>query len=496
MYNCKIYDTVTGEPIVLEKPEDVIGKKVNIRGTEYTVVGIIDSGELPSKYDELKDPENRNYTLYSGLYYELQDGLHLMAFVDENSFVQIAEENHYSYVMEDFDSHRVSAAMGKEAGNTYIFPEWANAGYAAFSKYAVAEDIFSLVDGKTVPADNEAVISKGLFYELLMELANKDMSSSDAAVQEKAGEIYELASKLYLGGVEYENKLTGAYEFRAFTEAETQEYFDKLISLVKEDSKQLTLAMKLFDDSEAVTIGAEQEYTIIGLWDGGTLGGQKILLSDKAAKDLWETHKVNLDYYSEYITDYVEPEGAIYETLFLPYDHSDEQTNQLWDIYENKKYDENDSRSTLTSALISNLEMVDMMVDALSKVFLYVGLVLAVFAALLLSNFISVSISYKKREIGILRAVGARSIDVFKIFFSESFVITAICIVLSVLGSLACCALINGVLVELISASLFVFGPLSFGVLLAVATITAVVATFLPVWNAAKKKPVESIRAL
>ena len=496
IYNCKIYDTVTGEPIVLEKPEDVIGKKVNIRGTEYTIVGIMDSGEISSKYDELKDPENRNYTLYSGLRSELQDGLHLMAFVDENSFVQIAEENHYSYVMEDFDARPVTTTMGKGTGNTYTFPEWANAGYAAFSKYAVAEDIFSLVDGKTVPADNEAVISKGLFYELLMELANKDMSSSDVAASEKASEIYELASKLYLGGVEYENKLTGAFEFRAFTEAETQEYFDKLISLVKEDGKQLTLAMKLFDNNEAVTIGAQQEYTIIGLWDGGAFGGQKILFSDKVAKDLWETHKVNLDYYSEYITDYVEPEGAIYETLFLPYDHSDEQTNKLWDIYENKKYDENDSRSTLTSALINNLEMVDMMVDALSKVFLYVGLVLAVFAALLLSNFISVSISYKKREIGILRAVGARSIDVFKIFFSESFVITAICIVLSVLGSLACCALINGVLVELISASLFVFGPLSLGVLLAVAATTAVIATFLPVWNAAKKKPVESIRAL
>jgi len=114
----------------------------------------------------------------------------------------------------------------------------------------------------------------------------------------------------------------------------------------------------------------------------------------------------------------------------------------------------------------------------------------------LLSNFIAISISYKKREIGILRAVGARSIDVFKIFFSESFVITAVCLVISIVGSVAVCSAINAILVDLIDASLFVFGPLSWIVLLAIAFVTAVVATFIPVWNAAKKKPVESIRAL
>jgi len=121
---------------------------------------------------------------------------------------------------------------------------------------------------------------------------------------------------------------------------------------------------------------------------------------------------------------------------------------------------------------------------------------LAVFAALLLSNFITVSISYKKQEIGILRAVGARSLDVFKIFFSESFVITAICVAISIFASVVGCTLVNDMLIEMIGASLFVFGIVSLLVLIGVALVTVVVATFVPVWNAAKKKPVESIRAL
>ena len=61
----------------------------------------------------------------------------------------------------------------------------------------------------------------------------------------------------------------------------------------------------------------------------------------------------------------------------------------------------------------------------------------------MLSNFISVSISNKKREIGILRAVGARSLDVFKIFFSESFVIGLICVLFSSGISMWLCNTIN-----------------------------------------------------
>ena len=107
-----------------------------------------------------------------------------------------------------------------------------------------------------------------------------------------------------------------------------------------------------------------------------------------------------------------------------------------------------------------------------------------------------VNISQKKREIGILRAVGARGTDVFKIFFSESFFISLICVLFSTLGSFALCAVLNVELAEGLGASLFVFGIPSFAVLVGVALLTAVIATFLPVYNAARRKPVDSIRAL
>lgn len=149
-----------------------------------------------------------------------------------------------------------------------------------------------------------------------------------------------------------------------------------------------------------------------------------------------------------------------------------------------------------SSAFISNLRTVDTTVKQLSKTFLIVGLVLAVFAVLLFSNFISASISQKTRDIGILRAVGARGTDVFRIFFSESFVIVLICAALSIAASYVVCGFIDAQLNEGIGATVLSFGVMSVAVLLVSAFFTALISTFLPVYNAARKKPVESIRSL
>ena len=159
-------------------------------------------------------------------------------------------------------------------------------------------------------------------------------------------------------------------------------------------------------------------------------------------------------------------------------------------------YAADDSKIGVVGNYIDSLQMIDTMVVELSRIFFYAGLVLAVFAILLFSNFISVSISQKRREIGILRAVGARSLDVFKIFFSESLVIAVICSILSIAGSTVLCRVLNTELGSALGASIFVFGVTSILIIFAIALLTAVLATFLPVWNAAKKKPVDSIRAI
>ena len=115
----------------------------------------------------------------------------------------------------------------------------------------------------------------------------------------------------------------------------------------------------------------------------------------------------------------------------------------------------------------------------------------------MLFNFISVSISSKTKEIGILRAIGARGVDVFKIFILEALMITGICFVLSTVASFVICTAINNSLVGgVIGMSILRFGVLSVLMLLVMTLFISFVATTSPVLKASKRSPVDSIRAL
>lgn len=153
-------------------------------------------------------------------------------------------------------------------------------------------------------------------------------------------------------------------------------------------------------------------------------------------------------------------------------------------------------RYKLNNEVSSTLNMMDSMVETLSQVFLYVGIGFAVFAALMLFNFISVSISYKKREIGILRAVGARGADVFGIFFNESMIITLINWVLASVVTVVGAMLINNSLRNSggFSLTLLNVGVRQFALILAVGILVAFISTFLPVLKISRKRPIDAIR--
>lgn len=153
-------------------------------------------------------------------------------------------------------------------------------------------------------------------------------------------------------------------------------------------------------------------------------------------------------------------------------------------------------RYKMQNQVTFELDSVNDVLKVLSKVFFYIGIGFAVFAALMLSNFIATSISYKKQEIGILRAIGARSNDVFRIFFSESFIIAIINFVLACIATGAGTAVINwairhdaGILITVLN-----FGPRQILLLLVISIAVAAVASFIPVYKIASKRPIEAIR--
>ena len=155
-------------------------------------------------------------------------------------------------------------------------------------------------------------------------------------------------------------------------------------------------------------------------------------------------------------------------------------------------------RYTARNPVTYAIDSFSSMIEVLASVFIYIGIGFAAFAALLLFSFISTSISYKRRDIGILRAVGARPSDVFGIFFNEGGIIALISFAIAVVGTVFAVYYFNNLFKDQLGLIIKVFnlGIRQFGLMLGISLATALIASFIPVYRIARKKPVDAIKNL
>ena len=118
-----------------------------------------------------------------------------------------------------------------------------------------------------------------------------------------------------------------------------------------------------------------------------------------------------------------------------------------------------------------------------------VSVCFAIFGALLLMSFLSVNMDARKREFGILRALGARVWDIVKICLTESLAIAYMDFVLTLISTSIVCLVLNikynfwlfGIgIIPLLSLMLLCFG-------------VAALATIIPTVRLARKRPIDII---
>lgn len=495
---CNAYDA-DGTAMELNSRDALIGKSVTMSGRTYKITGILDSGLLSPELDILKESGNRdNYTLINKLHSQLQGGLHLLVFASEDQIAEVARD--YGVYKEGRDNY-MRIALDIQRDGAYKLPDYGNGLYNGISTLPAGQKLYAVSKEGTALADNEVIIPTNRFAMFLCDMFGELANHASERRQDDLCEYYyrlvDKAWTLSQGGV-YENiENKDDVIFTPFTDEQYDACLAELLKAAKEAKLDLSLGVQAFDEQNRAYIGQLQVCKIVGLYKvTEDRYDATYYLSDAKAEELWQQQRMTISDYAEMHTNYVEEANAVYGVIYLPGNVPPEKIDAYWQVYSNEEFGPDSSRIMMSGGFVSALKNVDYFVKELSMIFLYVGLVLAVFAALLLSNFISVSISNKKREIGILRAVGARSLDVFKIFFSESFVIGLICVLVSGAASYWLCNMINQEYAVELGASVFVFGIPSVAVLVGIAAVTIVVATFLPVYNAAKKKPVDSIRAL
>ena len=158
-------------------------------------------------------------------------------------------------------------------------------------------------------------------------------------------------------------------------------------------------------------------------------------------------------------------------------------------------YDENNVKFSIQGETTPMLDMLEEILLMMTSVFVWVALGFAIFASLMLMNFISTSIAYKKREIGVLRALGARGGDIFGIFFNESMIIAMINFVLAAFATVVGCTLINGAVLANLPVDIVLLNVSIRQVIFifAISVGAAFIASFLPTFKISRKKPIDAI---
>ncbi len=508
-YNQGKYE-VGSEKVPVAEYGDLIGNYIYLsEDCCFKVTGIFDGGEIDGKYDVLK--ESSSYNLKYELRQVLLSSVHLCALVSESFYEYYlptglisAPKAYEKY----FDSTDTMILRGYANGYSYddaeniwketpsyeiVYPTDASSvkGYDSVEGLITipfGDEITSLADDEVMVNFGDLVYYREYIANILMESAlREDPSAGEellSAVYREADELITDYEK-YSYGRYYVND-NCVYVSNEEREQALQDIKDILGSFGKTD---VTLQAYGSDKIEFKLAGV---YLIPYTANANSTG---FIFSQNFIDE-------NLNvYYDEDYTETTKFEltsDCVYTGILVNFDGRGDTVLKILSETGLENIGDNDAYYELDNSLYETVKTVNNTVDILWKVFLIAGLIFAVFAALLLFNFISMSISNKRKEIGILRAVGARGTDVFKIFFSEAGIIACICVVLAMAFAYAVCDILNGIIMEEIeiAVTLFVFGPLSALVMVGIAALVAVIATFLPVYFAARKKPVESIRAL
>ena len=122
--------------------------------------------------------------------------------------------------------------------------------------------------------------------------------------------------------------------------------------------------------------------------------------------------------------------------------------------------------------------------------FVVTAAVFAVFSALLLMNFMTVSLQARSYELGVLRALGAGRRDIFGICVTECLAVALIDFLLAMVATGVTSAIVN----SYFGFAIFVPGLVSGGLLLAIVLIVSLASSFVPVLRVSSRTPAEALR--
>lgn len=439
---------------------DIIGKHITLyfsmsgEDVTYKIVGILDTDFGYERYENFLPSDTpmegdlADMVLQNELETDLKYGFHALGVMHPDDIDILIKKiplryEEYGDYMYGVDSETFLSISKSDTEGDFI--NYFN--YIGTDTLIPKLDIFWLGDSKTVLNNNEVILPRQILNLII---------PGDVDITGLSGAELEA----YLSDISIE-RVIRSYDLGTETVAET--YSVKVVGLTEENSSgnigSLVICNNIYDDYKS--------------W----------------YQSQFEENEVIADPY-QWVQ--AEHESGIWSFAISPITSDSSLVEKLVNI----SYDESgDIKFGMNSSIMGTLNSFNAFIEIGAKIFLYIGIGFALFSAFLLMNFIATSISYKKREIGILRAVGARSSDVFKIFFSEALIIALINFLLSAVAVILATIGINNLMRnEGIRITLLSFGIRQLALMLLISVAVALIASFLPVNRIARKKPVDAIK--
>lgn len=265
--------------------------------------------------------------------------------------------------------------------------------------------------------------------------------------------------EVYLSALYYRNTAYGLNSSRTFEQLKADFASPKTFDFV----------IKASQNENSKDVVYKQSFKVVGLYDDIEILGKSNII---------------MNYY-----DFMEVVKASYKPLYLLVSavSSGEKLYDTISTLHSENYKVN-ARSDASLIAIENL------MDRFVTIFYIAAAILAVFVTLLLYNFISISIQNKRKDIGILRALGARGRDVMQIFVFEGILIALIIMAISVPSVMIISRFASNYLYSVLPVTLISFTPIVALEMCVLTLIIIVLSSFIPVMNISRKKPIDAIK--
>lgn len=503
----KYKDSVTNITSTITRPNDLLNKTIHIADDEvYTIVGVIDTGFKKADYEYiLSITDYSDYEEYKKIM-EFEMAMHYsphnIIFINQNKKDEIIEESTRYQVLPGYGMYFEL----DEEGEQYLYGN--SVDIEQFNPFGEYDDVV-LFNNKQVGdlTTNDVIVPAEYFYynsinnffdvyssfiDEIIDLYVTDLAKRPILLNYIFEEFGETSlgneSMVAMYASMYVEEMLGLYSLPSLYLINKYEptrpgkyYVDQTLapilnSLYSNQTALLKTIKGEFYDNEVI---ATQTLNIAGV-NLNLLGSYSSSATTYFHEDALVAMPLFLNSgYDLAIAKMPNDRAAIKKLVNLHFTANSEGFNYA-----------------LINDVAQTMDIAIMIFEVINQVLLGLAIGFAVFASLLLMNFIALSVAYKKQEIGILRAIGARGNDVAAIFVLEATVIALIDFLISVVLVAFAVVGINGIIRNdlNIPITLLHFGIRQIGLLLGVALIIAYLSSVIPVYRISKKRPIDAIR--